>query len=250
MGVDYVVWVIPKQRLFRPGADQIANLANALRDGGWVPKVETPGQRSLVRELLPGESIGRDKPTRASAFDPEPITASWVEFHSEHELVFDWHVQNMQAAGVQYPFVFDPYPASGPPYFHVRLILGGDYFCHSGENVMPFEEQATQCSCGEQLAYQTGWSPGLGFDRIHHICTRCGQAFDPSGIAGVILDGWTGQSSPLIGGLTFRFALVVDCHKYWPHDEEEGRRFHLREDFLNLWRANIGVPFDVVTTFD
>jgi hypothetical protein len=54
----------------------------------------------------------------------------------------------------------------------------------------------------------------------------------------------------LPGGLTFRFALVVDCHKYFPSDEEAGRRFHLKEKFLDLWRKFMGVPFELVVTAD
>jgi hypothetical protein len=69
-------------------------------------------------------------------------------------------------------------------------------------------------------------------------------------IAFEVLDGWTGMPVPLAGGLTFRFALKVDCHKCWPREEEEGKRFQLRSEFLDLWRKLIGVPFDIVATFD
>jgi hypothetical protein len=162
----------------------------------------------------------------------------------------DWHVQDLQQAGVRYPFVFDPYPDSGPPYFYIRLILGHEYFYETGENVVPFGESDTACACGEQLSYWTGWAHGVGSQRIHHVCPKCGRAYDPSGKAGTILDGWTGEPAPLLGGITFRFALVVDCHKYWPHDEEACRRFHLRPEFLDLWRESIAVPFELAVTFN
>lgn len=250
MGVDYQVWIIPKQRAYRPNSEQIANLANALRDDGWVPKPGVPGQRSQVSELLPGDGSAGKKPARVQEFDSQPFTPSWVEFRSEHELVMDWHVQNLREAGVQYPFSFDPYPDSGPPYFYVRLIVGNDYLYWTGENVMPFDEEATNCVCNEQLSYWTGWAQGVGSQRIHRTCPKCGRAFDPSEKKCDILDGWTGAATPLLGGLTFRFALVVDCHKYWPQEEEALRRFHLRPEFLDLWRKFIGVAFDLVVTFD
>jgi hypothetical protein len=250
MGVDYLVWIIPKQRSFRPTADQLSGLANALRDGCWCPKTDAPGQRSGFSELLPGDSVAGKKPTRTQGFASEPFTPSWVEFHSEHELVLDWHVQNQKEAGVQYPFVFDPYPDSGSTYFYVRLILGHEYFYWIGENVTPFDDADTRCVCGEQLAYWTGWAHGVGSQRIHYVCPKCGRGFDPSGKTCQILDGWTGVPAPLLGGLAFRFALVVDCHKHWPHEEEEGRRFHLRPEFLDIWRKFIEVPFEQVVTFD
>ena len=250
MGVDCRFWVFPRERAFRPTAEQVALLANALRDGSWVPKPEASGQRSQASELLPGNAVTSKKPARVQEFDSQPFTPGWVEFHSQHELVMDWHVQNLLKAGVQYPFVFDPYPDSGPPYFYVRLILGHDYFYWTGENVMPFDEAATKCACDEQLSYWTGYAHGVGSQRIHRSCPKCGRGFDPSGQTCAVIDGWTGVSTPLLGGLTFCFALVVDCHKYFPNEEEAGRRFHLRSEFLDLWRNFIGVPFELVVTFD
>ncbi len=118
-----------------------------------------------------------------------------MEFHSQNDLVMDWHVQDLRDAGVHYPFVFDTYPDSGPPYFYVRLILGHDYFYWTGENEMPFDEAATKCICGEQLVYWTGRAHGVGSQRTHCACPKCGRGFDPSGKACDILDGWTGASS-------------------------------------------------------
>ncbi len=250
MGVDCVVWIFPKQRNFRPTPDQFSGLANALRDGGWCPKVESPGQRSNFSELLPGDDHTKNKPKRTQPFTSDPFTPSWVEHHSEHELVLDWHVQNQKEAGVRYPFVFDPYPDSGPPFFYVRLILGREYFYWTGENVTPFDDAETKCVCGEQLAYWTGYAHGVSSQRIHYSCPNCGRNFDLTDKACEVLDGWTGEPTPLLGGLTFRFALVVDCHKYWPSEESEGRRFQLRPEFLNLWRDFVGVPFELVVTFD
>ena len=250
MGVDYRVWIIPKQRAHRPDAEQLASLANQLREGGWVPRPEAAGHNSEARELLPSGASAGKKPARATEFPSTPFTPGWVEYHSDHELVLEWYVNDTRMAGVQFPFVFIPYPESPFTYFCIRLILGKDYFCWTGENVMPFDKDQTRCTCTQQLGYDTGWSRGAPFGRIHHICPACGQFFDPSAISCDLLDGWTGASASLQGGLVFRFALVVDCHKNWPREEAEGRRFHLRSEFLNLWRTHIGVSFDTVVTFD
>lgn len=100
------------------------------------------------------------------------------------------------------------------------------------------------------MVYYTGWAHGPRSGRIHRICPSCGSNFDPCSATCKILDGWRGEPHPLKGGLTFRFALVVDCHKYWPHEEEALKRFELRQDFLDLWRTHIGVPFERVVTVD
>ena len=251
MGVDYTVWTIPQLRTFRPDAEQFANLANALRESGWVPKSEFVPRSLQISELLPGNSDFGEKPGWAKEIDPEQFTPGWVAFHSQRELVIDWWVNNMIEAGVQYPFVFDPYPDSGPPYFGISLLQGEEFFYATDENVMAFEEDATRCACGEQLAwdsYSKGAPARTPSQRIHPKCPKCGRSFDPSDIACDVLDGWTGEPTPLAGGLTFQFALVVHCHKYWPREEEAQRRFKLREDFLDLWRTHVGVPFEQVVT--
>ncbi len=250
MGVDYCVWIIPQPRAFRPNANQVASLANALREGRWAPSPGAKHQRSAIFELLAGELTSGKKPGRTYQFDEQPITAGWVEFHSQHELVLDWWINDSDAAGVQFPFDFDPFPDSGPPYFGVSLVLGQDYFSWTGENVTEVNERSTQCTCGNQLAHRTGYAQSAGSERIYRICPKCGREFDPSALTCDVIDGWTGQRSPLEGGLTYRFGMIVNCHKYWPREEEEGRRFKLRPEFLDLWRTHIGVPFDYVVTFD
>lgn len=250
MGVDCCFWIIPKDRTFRASASQFANLANALREGGWVPKPEAGGQSSKAWELLPGGEVVRKKPSNAHELDSRPFTSDWVDRLSQHELVLGWGVTNMIEAGVKYPFVFDPDPDGGPPYFYIYLIRGDGYFHYAGETVMPFPEQATKCDCGEQLSYWTGYAAGVGSGRIHHKCPKCGRVFDPSGIICDIQDGWTGETSPLRGGLTFRFAMAVNCHKYFPHEEEAARRFHLLPEFLELWRIHVNCPLEEVVTYD
>lgn len=250
MGVDYTVWIIPQQRTFRPNGDQVANLANGLTEGGWVPRQEVVPRSLQISELQPGNSGFGEKPGWAREIDPGQFTAGWVALHSQRELVVSWAVNNMLEAGVQYPFTFDPYPDSGPPYFFISLIQGDEFFYGIDENIMAFEEDATRCACGEQLAWDSylKGAPAAPLQRIHPTCPKCGRSFNPSAIACDILDGWTGEPSPLVGGLTFHFALVVHCHKYWPQEEEAERRFKLREDFLDLWRHHIGVPFEQIVT--
>jgi hypothetical protein len=251
MGVEHRVWIIPQARAFHPTAEQVANFANALREGNWVPRPAAQEQRSKAIELLPGiEGPLKKRPIRTEEFTAEPFTSAWVESHNQHELMLEWRVDNMSKAGVQYPFVFDPFPGERPPYFDIQLLLGDEYFSYSGENVMPFADQTTQCECGEQLAYDGGWSPVPVFSRIHRICPQCGRTFDPSDITCDVLDGFTGEPEPLVGGLAFRFALVVDCGKYYPREKEAMRRFDLRPEFLDLWRTHIRVSFEQVRTWD
>ncbi len=251
MGVDCLVWVVPKDRSYRPSAEKVANLANSLRAGRWVPMPDASGQKSNIREI----SSIKENPSQRLAeiktpFEREPLTAFLIESRSKNELILDWSVNDIKAANVRFPFAFVPYPKSPSNYFRVTIDLGLDYFYKTGENMMPFEPGALQCQCSRSLEYETGWTPGLSSSRIHHSCPNCGKEFDPSKATCEILDGWTGEPSLLIGGLAFRFALIVDCHKNWPQEEERSRQYHLQPEFLDLWRSNIGVAFDIVTTYD
>ena len=247
MGVELQVWVIPKSRSFHPKLEQFAELANALKAGKWLPAADAEGQRARILELLPGsEGPMSKKPMRVHERDNRPLSAGWLEPLAVHEVVLEWNIDNVVEAGVEYPFQVDPYPDSGPPYFAVRMFLGNDYFYETNECVTPFDEQATKCRCGEQMVYETGWSGVIGGSRIHYLCPRCGSEFDPSEMTAEVLDVWTGEPSVFPGGMAFRFALQVDCGKYFPREEEEARRFKLRPEFLAIWEEKIGVPFDVV----
>ena len=249
MGVELQLWVIPRERVFRPQLDHFAGLANALRKENWVPSLDAHQQRSRVIELLPGSEgpIGK-KPIREHTHGERIFSASWLECLTEHEVCLEWKIDNVVEAGAKYPLTFDPYPDSGPPYFSIRLLWAHDYVYETSECVTPFAERETTCSCGEQLAYHTGFSGVIGSGRIHRTCPKGGRDFDASSATCEILDGWTGEPSPLRGGLAFRFALQVDCGKYFPREEEKARRFGLRPEFLELWTAQIGVPFEQITT--
>jgi hypothetical protein len=200
--------------------------------------------------LLPGGGAGwiSKRPFNEHPFPAEPISARWIEQLGRNELVLSWHVDNMDEAGVQYPFSFDPWPNAGPPYFTIQIALGDDYFSQFAENIAFLNEQKTKCSCGEQLAYEAGWGPAMGSRRIRRLCPKCGRTFDPSNLACEIQDGWTGEPQVSMGGANFRFALEVDCGKYFPHDEEGFRKFKPREEFLAFWRTHIGVPYEQVDT--
>lgn len=250
MGVDYRVWLIPKDRAFTPAPEQIAALANALREGKWVPLADAPGQRSRVLELLPGGRSMDNKPSRTEPFLSAQFEPSWVASHTGHELVLEWWVDDAAKSDVRFPFNFLPYPQSGFTYFGIRMILGQEYFYWTGESVMPFIDSATQCRCGEQLAYWTGFAYGVPSQRIRPDCPTCGRAFDISKVAGEILHPWTGERRSVTGGMAFRFAFQVDAHKNFPNYGEEFGRFRLQDGIHELWRVHIATPYETIDTAD
>jgi len=250
MGVAYCLFIVPQDRTFRPDSRQVANLANALREGGWVPLPQSGGHGSNALELLPTESKGgfTKQPVVEHAFPDAAISPAWIDSIRGHEMALSWSVQDVQEAKVEYPFTFDPWPESGSPYFDIRTVDGDDYFSEFAENIPWLEGTVLKCTCGAQLAYESGWSGFAGSRRIHRKCPDCGRAFDPSTLTCEIQDGWTGEPQIIMGGLTFRFALVINCGKYFPHEEERFRKFKPRNELLALWHSHIGVPFDQIDT--
>jgi hypothetical protein len=252
MGVDYRVWLLPTDRAFKPSAEQIAGLANGLRNGRLVPQPDAPGQKSSLLELLPGEDEGplHKKPSRSEPFAAKPFEPSWVASHGDNEVVFEWWVNDAAESQVDFPFAFVPYPETGLTYFGIRVIVGDEYFYWTGETVMPFPESETQCRCGEQLAYWTGFASGVPSQRIHRECPKCRRAFDVCAIVGEIIHPWTGESRSVRGGMAFRFALQVDAHKNFPHNEELFRKYQIKEEIHELWMAHIAAPYETIDTAD
>jgi hypothetical protein len=201
-------------------------------------------------ELLPGKGPTGSKAFRSEPFLPTPLEPSWVAFHREHELVLEWWVDDAVQSGVHFPFTFVPYPESGLTYFGIRLIVGQEYFYWTGENVVHFPDSDTQCRCGEQLAYWTGFASGVPSQRIRPVCPQCGRVFDVSKLAGEVLHPWTGERRSVPGGMAFRFALQVDAHKNFPHEQGLFRRFRLKEGIHELWNVHIAMPYETIDTAD
>ena len=192
MGVDYVVWIVPKDRSFRPTADRVANLVNALRDSKWAPMPDAPQQNSAILEILPSQSIMKQLPRYSMKFEPDPFVPSWIEFHGQHELAFEWYIHDASSAGVRFPFVFVP---GDYQYFSLMVVLGSDYFYERGNSLMPFEAGETICECSHELAYQTGWLPSVHSERIYYVCPDCSEKYDPSRLSCRMTDWWTKKES-------------------------------------------------------
>ena len=58
--------------------------------------------------------------------------------------------------------------------------------------------------------------PLLDGQRIRHVCPTCNTRFDPKTRTATFTNGWTGEQIAYPGGITFRFAVRIDCHKGWP----------------------------------
>jgi hypothetical protein len=277
MGVEYEHWLLPTSRDLRPSTDAVARLVGALRRDRWVLSPEMPrfqelrggfgtprdvrdeddtgGHASLfgknthqprralpIHEVIPPALASKWIDARLDASHPSPLAreiALAFPLFIPDDVFSDW-----SDAGLQYPFTFGEDDASN--YHKIEIFLADDFVAHDWTNAFSIGID-TRCECGTTLRYlpdqdHIEWVPAIGNQaRIHRVCPRCGARFDPSTRATTFKPGWDATSEPLRGGVTFRFAVHIDCHKGWPRDHG---RLRVKPAFRELVEASIGEAFE------
>jgi len=134
----------------------------------------------------------------------------------ESDVRIQWPNSDLNLSGLKYPLSIVPGPEG--VYYDIEIHLAVDTVYHTSEIIDPFDE--IHCACGADV--QQFESPaGCPFydSRLPNRCPSCQTVMNYSTIPMTIRDGWTGVESRALGGVTYRFALVVDCGKYWPESE-------------------------------
>jgi hypothetical protein len=217
MGVEYRRYLIPRSNSFLPDTAAIAELVSALRRERWLIDPSSPQLAAM-----PFRTYKRHAHAKAAGYFCENASgcvagtadiASHVAGLDRSGLLFGWPVETLAAGSLRYPLIPMPYTGGDAEhcYYRIELHLCLDYLYHLSEAIEPFEPSPT-CRCGAELTYEVDAEPFFDM-RIAHTCPACGTVFDPTSLACVGRDGWTGEAFPLAGGATYRFALVVDCGK-------------------------------------
>ena len=68
------------------------------------------------------------------------------------------------------------------------------------------------------------------------MCTRCHKPNEFENLSMTYRDPWTGVEKEDFGGVTYRFAVVVDCGKNGPD-----RTAQVAADFLGIIQRTLGV---------
>jgi hypothetical protein len=273
MGVEYEHYILPVQRDHRPSAAALVRLIAALRRDRWIVAPDHPQLEELRGgPMNVGDSVTgwverpannpwaaqgvHGRPTRTPVIDAP--TAAWLDglapvdvpapLSNELRLAFPVDFvgdafSTFEEAGIEYPFTFGADDLD-PNYHVVELHLADDFVTHGGNT---FDPVSTTCSCGAELGYpidRVAYVPALPHpDRARRRCLACGTDLDPKRRAAEVRDGWTGQKRQLLGGVTYRFALRIDCHKGWPRDRGP---ITLRPELVDLVAKELGVPCEDV----
>jgi hypothetical protein len=91
------------------------------------------------------------------------------------------------------------------------------------------------------------FSPIWALSRLRDHCPSCGQLFDPSGCIARAQDPLTLAPYTIPGGITYRFALVINCANCLPTDLAPTN--HVNPDLLHLCQRHFGSVFYEVEVY-
>jgi hypothetical protein len=254
MGVEYEHYLIPEDNTYKPGPEDLCRLVNALVDGGFVVRNDTGNFR---RETI--NTFGDSDPAVLTGcyvhlgegeYSPFvcPCSVRDIAAWGERDYRIVWTVDSINESGVKYPL--NPFPDWGDAYYELQLHVARDYVYHTSESIDRFDR--VTCKCGQSLEpgdYYPPWPDGppvFRDPRIPRTCPSCGSPFRPQELVAQIRDGHTGKPVDRPGGVTYLFAVVIDCGKgfarqSWP--------ILASDEFLAMLEKTLGQQFYQVGDF-
>ena len=240
MGVEYRRYLLPRPNFFRPTPEALANLVDALRQERWILAPSAPERATLPFATMTYYAHARNtgfyvRQDETYESGPAENLGAFLAARKNTDLLLAWPVESLAASGLRYPL--ESPPSDGEDvYFEIQLHLSRDYAYHCSEVVDPFDEPPV-CACGTNLEYQPDYEQDpFGAARISAECPECGAPFNPTKLPCTVRDPWTGDEQTLPGGLTYRFAVVIDCGKCFG---EAGMSF--AADLKHLVESTLGV---------
>jgi hypothetical protein len=279
MGVECSYYLLPRPNTFQPTGDQVRQFVDILRRDGWVwaqPVAKEEGTRlggpATAQELsiadglrlLPASGV----PARDLCFfwsfpdwdrtqarfpfvvepDPEQGFTSWYydlqlhlmaagyfahEREETVELLADTHCscgQELDWSKVEGEWYSRRRPAT-PPVEPTRA--------HDVEGFRALYREFFGGFEGVGIAY----SPISALSRLQDRCPACGQPFDPSTRIARARDPMTLKPCTIPGGITYRFALMIDCGKSLPIYIDPTRPNPIQPELLDLCQRHFGTDF-------
>jgi hypothetical protein len=248
MGVESRFYVLPDESSYRPEPAKVCQLVKAFRTAGFLCDPSSPtfaasahraGQLSgqadyegFIWKLLPGP----DKHV-GSLSALETVLANLQ--HSD--VVVKWPNSDLNLSSLKYPLTL--VPGAEGVYYDIEFHLAAQTVYHTSEIIEPFE--TIRCQCGTDLR-QIEWSgrSPLYDSRLPNPCPSCHQPINYASLPLTLRDGFTGTESRVVGGAVYRFAVVVDCGKYWPDGQAQVAR-----GFLSGIESTLGVRTRVLRDF-
>ena len=184
MGVEFRYYLIAKPNSFLPEARQLLLFLRKAEAGqwlqpqyaGWIAK-RANGKRSRREALKLGEA------------------AEAIAKQGESGIRMGWRLWRCDDEDIPYDL-------------EIHLSFE-NYVYHVSESIASFGESVNCVKCSTRLDHELEMYL-LEVRAIYAKCPRCGTPFDPSNIPATYTQGWTGEKSVLLGGATYRLALIID----------------------------------------
>lgn len=239
MGVEYRHYLIPEDNTFSPDPEALCRLVNALLDGDFVPLSTADRFSKNSYEEATSDCVVQTK-NRSLAFFPCPCSPRDVAALGDQDFKLCWSVQSLDESGLVYPLV--SIPEFCDPYYEIEIHMASDFIECGSELIDPLVGAA--CRCGRKLDYWDQNENVIVFSekRLHRVCPACGRPFRPQEFSARVRDGRTGVAIDRPGGVTYRFAVVVDCGKAYPTEWP----IRATEAFLGAVTESLGQRFDQV----
>jgi hypothetical protein len=226
MGVEFCAVLIPRDNTIRPDAAAILRLMTALRENHFAAGVLSV----------------RTEPLKRTA---KQIDDAELAHRQPGDFIAYWSVRDHIEEALTHPVSPEPLFDDEGSYYELEMHFSDDFVAMANECVDPIDER---CECKNPLGY---W-PNLDDDvftsgRIKRTCPRCERAFRPQDKEVIIHDGITGEEGKVMGGLTYRFAIAIDCGKSWPQESEQTPT--LTPEFKRTCEGALGIPMYEVSYF-
>jgi hypothetical protein len=249
MGVETEFFIMPQASHYRPSPDQVITLISRLRATKYLAD---PAGQTFKPDCHRGR-LHSDGTAVHEGFEWQmgrtPQSGSLKELrdqlavNADKDIKIRWPNSDLQASGLLYPL--SSTPDSEAVYFDIEFHLAKDTVYYLSEMVEPFDEPV-QCKCGRPLASFDAGPQDLFYSaRLPNECTACHTTTDFSNIPMILRDAWTGDEVPFKGGVTYRFAVVIDCGKMHP-----AKGADIADGFSTCLQETLNCPTRVVQNFD
>ncbi len=225
MGVESKFYILPDTSGYRPDPARVCQLVKVLRAAGFLCDPRSPtfmasahmagplssqaDYEGFIWKVIPGP----DK--HAGSLNALELLLTALQ---EADVLVTWPNTDLNLSRLKYPLTVVPGPEG--VYYDIEMQLAAQTVYHTSEIIEPFEKIPSRCGRDIQQIDGPGDSP-LYDSRLPNHCPSCGELMNYATLPMILRDGFTGAASKAVGGAAYRFAVVVDCGKYWPDSPAE-----------------------------
>jgi hypothetical protein len=248
MGVESNFYIMPDDSGYRPEPAKLCELVKAMRAAGFLCDPGSPGFVASVHRSIPVSNEAdyegfmwklRPGPDR-HAGSLATLEQVWTNLQ-DGDAVAKWPNSDLLKSGLKYPLTL--LPGKEGVYYDIEMHLASQTVYHVSEIIEPFQEIRCRSGCIIQQM-ETPRSSPIYDSRLPNRCSSCAEPMNYATLPLTIRDGFTGVQSKVVGGAVYRFAVVVDCGKYWPEEPAQ-----VTPEFLGVIERTLNIRTRVLRDY-